>query len=403
MDKLVIIDEYFVDMGGHYYEYNKSVQEIFSAHNTANVIYANSKLQPRLQQELGAIPFFNGLPKNGLNKIPVAGALINRMRFWRSLYRKIKELYRKEQAPDTVFFFTTVVWYNVLPIALAASRSKRKNVLLYRTSFVEHPGLPNALWNVGDWLYRYTFGKLKQNKNIRYCTDSDVIAAECKEKFGCDMVVLPIPHIKHDNKENTTDSIHLHQAIYKIYAPGAIREEKGIRFITSAFEYMAAIKHPVLAKIELVTQYSPSGDGALNDEVKERLSKVPVKNTFLGNLSTDDYNSQLRDADIILIPYSIDHGYRARTSGIMSETIAACKPFITTKDSWMSIQSDKYNTGLSITYNSNEEFAAALAELVNNYRMYEEKAIKAKAGWLAYHSIENFYRLLNGLIEERVK
>jgi len=397
MKKLIIIDEYFVDMVGHYYEYNKSVQEIFAAHNIESVIYANSRLDPKIQKELGAIPFFDGLPKNKLNKIPVLGQLINRARFWRSLYKKFIELYKKESDSETVFFFTTVVWYNVLAVALAAARSKRKSILLYRLSVTEHPGLPPSLWKMGDRLYKYTFKKLSHNKNIRFVTDSDVIAAECNEKFHCDMRALPIPHIKDDNKNTSTETIDP-LTTYNVYAPGAIREEKGIEFITSAFEYLAQVKHPVLEQITLITQYNESADKVRNAEIRARLEKVPVKNIFLGNLTTEAYNQQLNGAHIVLIPYSIAHGYKARTSGIMSETIAACKPFITTKDSWMSIQSEKYDTGLSITYNSNEEFAAALVELTSNYDVYKQKALKAKAGWLAYHSPQNFYKLLAGVI-----
>ena len=85
MKKLVIIDEYFVDMVGHYYEYNKSVKEIFEEKGVATVIYANARLDGAVQRELGAAPFFEGLPKNALNKIPVLGQLANRMRFWRAL------------------------------------------------------------------------------------------------------------------------------------------------------------------------------------------------------------------------------------------------------------------------------------------------------------------------------
>lgn len=398
MKKLIIIDEYFVNMVGHYYEYNKSVKEIFEENNIKAVIYANLKLDPQIQKELGAVPFFSGLPKNAFNKIPVLGQLYNRSCFWRALYKKINELYRLEQEPGTVFFFTTVVWYNVLPVALAAYKCKSKNILLYRLSISEHTGLSQSLAKAGDWLYKYTFGKLRQNKNVLFCTDSDVIAAECNEKFDCNMKVLPIPHIKDENTDVEATRKTGDIASYIVYAPGAIREEKGIEFITKALEYMASVQHPALGKITLVTQYNEKGNQTLNKNIQERLTKIPVKNIFLGNLTTAAYNQQLRDADIVLIPYSIEHGYKARTSGIMSETIAACKPFITTEDSWMSIQSEKYNTGISVRYNSNEKFAEALNALVNNYDSYQKKALNARAGWLAYHSKENFHNLFLNML-----
>lgn len=397
MKKLVIVDEYFAGIVGHYYAYNKSVQEIFADNGIPSVIYANKKLPASIHAELNVVPFFDGLPKNNLNKLPVAGPLINRSWFWWSLYKSIKQLYTIESDPDTVFFFTTVVWYNLLPVALAASTSNRKNILLYRLSFTEHTGLSTKLDKVGDWLYKYTFDKLRLNKNIRYCTDSDVIATECGELYGLPMKVMPIPHINDDHPDADTNTAHAGD-VFTLYAPGAIREEKGIEFITCAFEYMASVNHPLLRKVVLVTQYNDKGDPELDRNIKSRLERLPMKNIFLGSLSADDYNARINGADIILLPYSLAHGYRARTSGIMSETIAACKPFLTTRGSWMSIQSDKYKTGVTVAYDDVSEFASVLSDIIANYEQYKQKALNAKAGWLAYHSKPNFFKLISELV-----
>lgn len=392
MKRLVIVDEYFVNKSGHYYEYNKSVKEIFEAHHVPTVIYANQKLTPSIQTELDAVACLEGLQRNALNKIPVLGPLINRLRFWQSQTQKLKQLYRSENKDGTVFFFSSVFWLNVLPIALTASRAKQKSALLFRQSISDHGNIPSAHRWLADKLYHYSFRKLMKRDNILFFTDSDVIADECNARYHCDMKVLPIPHIKADpfsgNGSHTA-------ARLRVYAPGAIREEKGIEFITRSFEHLSRQAHPLLSKITLVTQYNEAGDIQLNEQIRRRLEQLSVENEFLGTLSSEEYNRQLHDADIILIPYSTEHGYKARTSGIMSETIAACKPFITTKDSWMSIQSEKYNTGLSVTYNSVTEFADALMALVDNYKPYREQADKAKDAWLDFHSPVNFYRIFS--------
>jgi glycosyltransferase involved in cell wall biosynthesis len=397
MKRLVIIDEYFVNKSGHYYEYNKSVKEIFEAHHVPTVIYANQKLDQAIRAELGAVACLEGLQKNALNKIPVLGALANRARFWRSQYKKLKQLYRTEQADDTVFFYSSVFWLNVLPIALTASKAKQKSALLFRQSISDHGNIPLIHRWLASKLYHFSFRKLTKKDNILFFTDSDVIADECNARYACNMKVLPIPHIKDDPFSGSDTPV---AARLRVYAPGAIREEKGIEFITRSFEHLSRLKHPVLSKIILVTQYNEAGDTQLNEQVRQRLQQLSVDNEFLGTLSSEEYNRQLHEADIILIPYSIAHGYKARTSGIMSETIAACKPFITTKDSWMSIQSEKYNTGLSVAYNSVTEFADALAELVDRYDYYTEKAEKAKVGWLNFHSKDNFYRIINNVLPE---
>lgn len=400
MKRLVVIDEYFARMTGHYYEYNKSVQQIFAARGVDVKIYANRSLDRKIADELGAEPSLPGLQRNSLNKIPVLGSLINRLLFWRRLYRSLIALYRAEAAPDTVFFFTTVVWFNVLPVVLAALRSGRTSVLLYRLSVTEHPhpGLPAALNSMGDWLYRYTFRKAAGHSHIRFCTDSDVIADECNRLFHCGMITLPIPHIQATELPVQSPKSG---AKLTVHAPGAIRTEKGIDFIAAAFAHMAATGNPVLQRIRLVTQYSASGDTHLNQRIQHSLRAVPVEQEMLGDLSTQAYNDQLLADDIVLIPYSIEHGYRARTSGIMSETIAACKPFITTAGSWMSLQGEKYNTGMAIPYGDVEAFAQALSEVVDHYQAYATRAIAARSGWLAYHSKENFYHLFMSMVDKK--
>lgn len=396
MPKLILIDEYFKNRMGHYYEYNKSVKEIFDAAGYETRIYANIELNADVQTELNAVPFFGSLSKNSLNKIPVLGQLINRLKFWRQMRKKIEELYAVENDPDTIFFFTTVVWYNVLPVAQAASVSKRKNILLYRLSIYEHAGLPNTLWPMGDWLYKYTFKKLLKNPSVRFCTDSDVIAEECNTAYHCNMQTLPIPHIK-DDYSNMPPKTGSHEK-FVLYAPGAIRDEKGIDFIVNACKYISANNKALLDKITLVTQYNENVDINYNNRVKDALSQLPLENIFLSSLSTEDYHQCLFNADIILIPYSINHGYRARTSGIMSETIAACKPFITTKNSWMELQGIKYGTGVSVTYGDCAEFMHAIETLIEKYPDFSKAAANAKPKWLQFHSKENFRSLFSQLI-----
>lgn len=393
MTKMIIADAYFVNKSGHFYEYNKSVKEIFEAHKVGVTVYGNRKLEPGLQSELNAIPYFDSLKKNAWSRIPVIGQLLNRVRFWRSYYQKIKKLYNSETGNDTVFFFTTVFWYDVLPIALVASASRHKSILLYRLSFKDHGGIPPVLHRLADSVYRYTFGKLLRRNNILYTTDSNVIAMEADELYHCPMITLPIPHLREApaitaaDKKQPTDT-------FRVYAPGAIRTEKGIAFITASFEHLNRTDPSLLQRLVLVTQYNDAGDTQLNDTIRQRLGKLNVANIFLGNLSSEAYEHEMAEADIILIPYSNDHGYRARTSGILAETIAACKPFLTTRDSWMGLQSEQYHTGLPVPYGDVEAFAEALRTLTENYAAHLQQAQDARAAWLAFHSRQNFYRII---------
>lgn len=398
--RLIIIDEYFVQKAGHYYEYNKAVQEIFRQKGWETRIYANKELTAELQQELKAIPAFSGLKRgNTIAAIPVIGNLLNRVIFWKRLYHSLNSMLQQEQKEHTWFFFTTVLWFNILPVALSLKKNKVKAVLMYRVSPYEHVGLPKAFNKLADWIYKYTFSILSGMDNVICTTDSEVLSGEIAPIVHKQVAVLPIPHLNFE--QTVTQPAANNTGRIRCYAPGAIREEKGIHFIVAALERLSETAPGFTASIELVTQYSNNpNDQQLNEGVKQRLSKLPVHNIFLGNLDSEAYNNEMANADIILIPYDVAQGYRARTSGIMSEAISYEKPFITTAGSWMQLQAEKYGTGKCIPYNDTDAFGSALQEIATNFEQYKTKAISAKPKWIAFHDKDNFYNIFINAINQ---
>ncbi|WP_118974883.1 glycosyltransferase [Taibaiella koreensis] len=392
MRKVIIIDEYLVDKGGHHYEYNRAVQELLQQHGIETEIYGNIKLEPHVARELNAKPYFKGLPANFLNRIPLVGRLWNRATFSRTMYRKLVALYRAEIHTDAVFFYTTTVWYNVLPVALAASRSKQQSLLLFRYPISELVGMPAFLNKWGLRLYDFAFGKLIKSGKAIFFTDSNVIADECNHRYHCNMSVLPIPHVKEPIVSHTVEKMPPGNR-FRLYAPGPVRVEKGIGLILDAAAKMSRERHPLLDQITLVIQAN-AGDQDLNTAVETRLKESHISYELLGNMSSEAYAQQLSQADIILIPYLVSHGYRARTSGVLSETIAACKPFITSKGSWMNAQSAAYHTGISIPDNDPNALIQALETITENYSTFRSEAEQAKLAWLAFHSTNNFYKIL---------
>ena len=86
---IIIIDEQFEKIEGHFYEYDKSVMELLEHHGCKTVIYGHHNMLQAFQEELGAVPWFTINPKSKIRKIPVLGAVIYRAGFWKKYKKEI--------------------------------------------------------------------------------------------------------------------------------------------------------------------------------------------------------------------------------------------------------------------------------------------------------------------------
>lgn len=385
-NKLVIIDEVLERFTGHPYAYDKAVQEIFEHRNWSVPVYGHASMLPEIANELKAHPHFNINTQSSIRKIPVLGAILYRWGFWKDYQQYLEQILI--QHPTGVLFFPNVYWYNILPIARVLASTQRRAALLYRTSIYDTIGLPKSAISITQWLIAHSVKLLTANAHVHYCTDSEVIANEWENKYKHKMAVLPIPHLTINRKPEGlgyTDKITL-------YLPGGMRLEKGAAMLTEAMELLAKSQPELLSRVILVTQF-PAKDEQLAP-FKNRLEQLPINNQFLSHLSTEEYNYRLATADVILIPYQVGEGYRARTSGILAEAIASAKPFITTDGTWMSLQARKYDTGLVIADGQPQQLADAIVQLVNNYSHYEAKAATACDAWMNAQSEDVFFSTL---------
>ena len=388
--RLIIIDEEFEKMEGHPYEYNKSVKEIFDRHGFETVIFGRQNMLPAFRDELHARPWFTIDIKSKIRKIPVLGTIIYRIRFWKKFEKEIKDILAEvsKKEGDFFLFFPGVYWYNALPISRALKNTNAPAALLYRLSIFDTVRLPKKVLALTLGIIKQSVKILNGKKNIHYFSDSEVIAGEWFSQFKVPMKVLPIPHLT-PNKKNAplgeTDKI-------RMYLPGGMRVEKGAQLLTEAFEILAAKQPQILNRIILVTQFL--GGNEILEGYKARLAALPLENQFLRQLSSEEYNRQLGMADVILIPYQVSEGYRARTSGILAEAIASSKPFITTDGTWMSIQARKYNTGLIVKDKQPDELADAIRDMVSSYAAHNKKAIEANSIFMKNYSKEVYYQQL---------
>ncbi|HEY2132440.1 MAG TPA: glycosyltransferase, partial [Acetobacteraceae bacterium] len=94
---------------------------------------------------------------------------------------------------------------------------------------------------------------------------------------------------------------------------------------------------------------------------------------------------QLHEADLVLLPYwrSI---YTARTSGVFMEALAAGKPVIATRDSWMSDQLATQGAGVLCDDCNAADLARAIRQAALELVQLTAKARGSRGSWLAKHN-----------------
>ena len=392
---LVIIDDQFEKIEGHLYEYNKSTCRIFRGHGFETVIYANAGISRPLQEELNARPWFQFTANSRLRGIPLLGPVLYRLGFWKQYRRQMTALLKQlaEQYENCIVFIPNVYWYTILPVMKSLRSTRIPAGLLYRVSIYDTIQIPAVMKPLILPLIKHAVKLVKHCGHIHYYSDSDVIAREWEAAFHQEMDVLPIPHLTphHIAEPHAAAGNKL-----RMYLPGSMRIEKGARLLTEGMELLAARYPELLDRIILAVQFT--GSDATLMQYRDRLAALPIENNFLGNLSTEAYNHQVQSADVILIPYQASEGYRARTSGILAEAIAAEKPFITTDGTWMAVQAQKYDTGIVIG-ETPDAFAESIVKLVQHYEHFATLAKTAADKWLSFHSKDNFFRLLSKIYD----
>ncbi len=395
MDKpdttLIIADDQLEGLEGHPYEYDKAVQKIFRERDVETFIFGNSKLPETIQKELGAKPWYTFNSQSFIRKIPGLGPVLYRLGFWKKYEQQLDNLIAliANKYAHPLIFIPNVYWYNILPIARSLKKTNIPAAVLYRISIYDTIQVPGLFKPFILPLIKHAMEKIKKESNVYFFSDSTVIAGEWQHYFNCRMRVLPIPHLLPNRKKNTPAPGEK----IRFYLPGGMRLEKGAALLTEALELLQKTQNKLLQKITLVTQFT--GNDSKLALYKERLAALPIDNIFLERLSTEDYNEQLKMADVILIPYQVSEGYRARTSGILAEAIASCKPFITTNGTWMSDQAQKFNTGMIAEDRQPETLAQAISDIINTYPEQTVRAQTAADLWMQAHDPSVFFMELN--------
>lgn len=223
-----------------------------------------------------------------------------------------------------------------------------------------------------------------------FYTDTEELSAQYQRLGAFRFSTLPIPidnSLGVKKKNNGTSLI--------VSYLGDAREEKGFHLLPKLIrDIRAAGFGEDRVKFRIQANLPRTGGDTKSMRAKTELMDQQGMGLEIleGPFDSVHYNELISSSDVILIPYCAK-SYRARSSGIFTEALAAGVPTIFPVDSWMGkSQQDSGSLGFSCV----RDIASGLIEVLSRYSEYESHCQKFAGIWRRWHSATN---LVDSLIK----
>jgi glycosyltransferase involved in cell wall biosynthesis len=397
---LKIVDPGIIDNTGHYAEYAVSICKAAQKEGYKTAVYAHREIDKDLIPKLNAKPvfrygFWHRFIKNRFFAFGI-DTLISNYCFLIDLLNSFKISENRQH----LIFVPTCNHRQILAWALWVIWGKcprlSQLVVFLRYTYYDIGKKPHWDGNVifvqlGIWLLK--FSERVRHIKVRMATDSCNLANEYQKLTRIPFEVLPIPHTDDNHYSHDVSKQRKHGLITYAFL-GDARKEKGFDIIVDSI--LLLLKMNFLEEISFLIQFNVSSDAhAVMYEKKRMLSAInhPNVNLIKGALKREQYNSLINEAGVILLPYS-HRVYHSRTSGPFTEALAAGKPVIVTKETWMSDQLKSNGAGIAIKENNPAELAHAIIQLYNHFDTYSIKARMQSEKWRRLHNCRSFIKHL---------
>ena len=229
----------------------------------------------------------------------------------------------------------------------------------------------------------------------RFYTDSDRLTDDYNALSDVIFTTLPIP-LRHDMIARHRRPPRVNGEPINIVYLGDARPEKGYQHLPG----LVSASWPRYVRTErarftIQSNFNLRGGEPGIPEARRQLRQYPSRQVRILDelLTEDEYYAELGDADLVVVPYEADR-YRARTSGVFAEAIAAGKPVVVPDDTWMS---DELAEGAGLTFVSPDDLFRAVGRILEDYEQFSKRARRHAHGYSARHCAE---ALVDGILEQ---
>ena len=225
-----------------------------------------------------------------------------------------------------------------------------------------------------------------ESPKVRFYTDTSELAADYAALAGFPFGVLPIPF-----RANLIPPAAPSPGPLRVLFLGDLRDEKGFTKLPPLVRALAPRVRFVVPGALHTEEREPAMLAALA-ELEAYPADVVERPHRDGFVPAEDYYTLLSSADVVLCPYDAT-AYRARSSGVFAEAVAAGKPTIVPNDTWMASEQPP---GTGETYTDARGLLRALRRVCGDYPAYRAAADAASGRWGARHTPENLLASLLG-------
>lgn len=208
-------------------------------------------------------------------------------------------------------------------------------------------------------------------------TDSEKLVGPFEKALGAP--VHHLPHVVETEFPPAAPSSGRRPTVF--FAAGNARREKGFADLLEALILLA----PRLSVGELVVRLQCHRPDSVSAGLLARTNVCAGVTLLEDGLREENYNEDIAGADVLLLPYHLDH-YAMRTSGVFCEARCAGRPVIATRGSWAGDRVERQGGGWIIPEKNPQALAAAMAAACGP----ELTAKSAEARALQEHSRQEF-------------
>ena len=220
---------------------------------------------------------------------------------------------------------------------------------------------------------------------IRFYTDTEDLVRKHNALSPVQLSQVPIPFrqekLINQSFQEVKNYIHL------VYL-GDARSEKGYQYLPNLIDALwQNYLQPNKVKFTIQSNYNIEGGEVEILAAKLALSQYPESKIKLIDhpMQPDDYYQLLASADIVVLPYN-PQNYQ-RTSGVLTEALAAGKPVVVSDGSWLAQQVDESRASI---YRDPQDLPQAVIRLLENLPTFTQSAKAFSIHWRSRQSPDYF-------------
>jgi glycosyltransferase involved in cell wall biosynthesis len=389
MTKLVILDPSLKTFNGHFLTYDNAVADGALKCGLQTIIFAAQGVDAKLPVHGELIPAFRDPLEHSFIPSPFnriqASTHVNK---WLLHKRFLEDLNRTLTADrigqNPIIYLHTTTQNQIAPLVDWTASNKNLSptvVIMLRYTPSPNPYYPRSQ---AAEAYQQALAYIIEKgvgQYIRLVTDSEILAEEYGLITSLPVHVLPIPHTSHD-----WGGV-LQKGVPTLTYLGNARSTKGFQYLPHIVDSIADDLDKGVWRAEFQSNVMFGRD----TEVVFAVQMLRQRNVIMheGELSVDQYNDLLCRSSLVVVPYQLLY-YYAQTSGVMCEALAAGKPVVVPRGTWMSKQVAGMGVGETFLPGDRISLSQAVRKAMKNIDELREKAQLFRAEWVRRHNPDNF-------------